>query len=160
MPIFRVKSVKIYTGQKKFTRICSWDSWQISGMIKLNIKVSGYYFDLNDAAIAAWLLLLENLSRHGNNAFQIFFSFDSRGKKSTTNYTKWHQIAEIDLKLATFSQKIVCSERDACSSSSSSQRKYFFASWPVLRSFQLSEIEFDRQFWVAIKRVNWPRKSK
>ena len=32
MPIFRVKSVKIYTGQKKFTRIYSWRSWQISGM--------------------------------------------------------------------------------------------------------------------------------
>ena len=32
MPIFRVKSVKIYTGQKKFTQICSWGSWQISGM--------------------------------------------------------------------------------------------------------------------------------
>ena len=32
LPIFRVKSVKIYTGQKKFTRTCSWGSWQISGM--------------------------------------------------------------------------------------------------------------------------------
>ena len=26
LPIFRVKSVKIYTGQKKFTRTCSWGS--------------------------------------------------------------------------------------------------------------------------------------
>ena len=32
MPIFRVKSVKIYTSQKKFTRIYPWDPWQISGM--------------------------------------------------------------------------------------------------------------------------------
>ena len=32
MPIFRVKSVKIYTGQKKFTPVYSWLSWQISGM--------------------------------------------------------------------------------------------------------------------------------
>ena len=32
MPNFRVKSLKIYTGQKKITRICSWGSWQISGM--------------------------------------------------------------------------------------------------------------------------------
>ena len=32
LPIFRVKSVKIYTGQKKFTREFSWLSWQISGM--------------------------------------------------------------------------------------------------------------------------------
>ena len=32
MPIFRVKCVKIYTGQKKFTRIYSWRPWQISGM--------------------------------------------------------------------------------------------------------------------------------
>ena len=34
MPIFRVKSVKIYTGQKKFTRIYLWDPWQIRGMIR------------------------------------------------------------------------------------------------------------------------------
>ena len=33
MPIFRVKSVKIYTGQKKFTRVCPWRPWQISGMM-------------------------------------------------------------------------------------------------------------------------------
>ena len=33
MPIFRVKSVKIYTGQKKFTRTPSARPWQISGMI-------------------------------------------------------------------------------------------------------------------------------
>ena len=32
MPVFCVKSVKIYTGQKKFTRIYLWRSWQISGM--------------------------------------------------------------------------------------------------------------------------------
>ena len=35
LTIFRVKSVKIYTGQKKFTRTCSWGSWQISGMTRL-----------------------------------------------------------------------------------------------------------------------------
>ena len=33
MPIFRVKSVKIYTSQKKFTRVYSWLSWQIWGMV-------------------------------------------------------------------------------------------------------------------------------
>ena len=33
MPIFRVKSVKIYTGQKKFTRVYPWDPWQIRGMV-------------------------------------------------------------------------------------------------------------------------------
>ena len=32
LPIFRVKSVKIYTGQKKFTWEFSWLSWQIWGM--------------------------------------------------------------------------------------------------------------------------------
>ena len=32
MPIFRVKSVKIYTGQKKFTRVYPWRPWQISDM--------------------------------------------------------------------------------------------------------------------------------
>ena len=34
LPIFRVKSVKNYTGQKKFTREFSWHSWQIWGMLK------------------------------------------------------------------------------------------------------------------------------
>ena len=33
MPIFRVKSVKIYTGQKNFTRAPLVGSWQISGML-------------------------------------------------------------------------------------------------------------------------------
>ena len=37
MPIFRVKSVKIYTGQKKFTQVYSWLSWQISGMHQMKI---------------------------------------------------------------------------------------------------------------------------
>ena len=32
MPIFCVKSVKIYTGQKKFTRVYPWLPWQIWGM--------------------------------------------------------------------------------------------------------------------------------
>ena len=32
MPIFCVKSVKIYTGQKKITRVYPWRPWQISGM--------------------------------------------------------------------------------------------------------------------------------
>ena len=39
LPIFRVKSVKIYTGQKKFTREFSWLSWQISGML-------AFFFDV------------------------------------------------------------------------------------------------------------------
>ena len=43
MPIFRVKSVKIYTGQKEFTRACSWRSWQISGMYLLVPCVLVYY---------------------------------------------------------------------------------------------------------------------
>ena len=44
MPIFRVKSVKIYTGQKKFTRIYPWDPWQIRGMSSVGkIIMSGGY---------------------------------------------------------------------------------------------------------------------
>ena len=38
MPIFRVKSVKIYTGQKKFTRVYPWDPWQIWGMLRWGKK--------------------------------------------------------------------------------------------------------------------------
>ena len=34
LPIFCVKSIKIYTGQKNFTWIHLWRSWQISGMNK------------------------------------------------------------------------------------------------------------------------------
>ena len=33
LPIFRVKYVKIYTGQKKFTRAYPWNPWQIRGMV-------------------------------------------------------------------------------------------------------------------------------
>ena len=40
MPIFRVKSVKIYTGQKKITWIDSWRSWQISGMLVSSPKIN------------------------------------------------------------------------------------------------------------------------
>ena len=32
MPIFRIKSVKIYPGQKKITWTCPWRPWKISGM--------------------------------------------------------------------------------------------------------------------------------
>ena len=35
LPIFGVKSVKIYTGQKNFTRTCPWRPWQIWGMIDI-----------------------------------------------------------------------------------------------------------------------------
>ena len=38
MPIFCVKSVKIYTGQKKFTWVYSWRSWQIWGMLVTYFK--------------------------------------------------------------------------------------------------------------------------
>ena len=43
MPIFRVKSVKIYTGQKRFTRIYPWDPWQISGMVSSLSNVNIFY---------------------------------------------------------------------------------------------------------------------
>ena len=45
MPIFRVKSVKIYTGQKKFTRIYPWDPWQIRGMVPCG-HVGSHYCDI------------------------------------------------------------------------------------------------------------------
>ena len=48
LPIFRVKSVKIYTGQKKFTREFSWLSWQISGMMKQSVA--------NKAVTNCWTL--------------------------------------------------------------------------------------------------------
>ena len=38
LPNFRIKSVKVYTGQKKFTRIYSWGSWQIWGMVRMGGK--------------------------------------------------------------------------------------------------------------------------
>ena len=38
LPIFRVKSVKIYSGQKKFTREFSWLSWQIWGMTRADFS--------------------------------------------------------------------------------------------------------------------------
>ena len=46
MPIFRVKSVKIYTSQKKFTRELSWLSWQIWGM-NINVLSNAKYWCLS-----------------------------------------------------------------------------------------------------------------
>ena len=43
MPIFCIKSVKIYTGQKKLTRIYPWDPWQISGMVSSLSNVNIFY---------------------------------------------------------------------------------------------------------------------
>ena len=43
MPIFCVESVKIYTGQKKFTRIYAGDPWQISGMVSSLSNVNIFY---------------------------------------------------------------------------------------------------------------------
>ena len=40
MPICRVQSVKIYTGQKKFTRVYPWDPWQIRGMEQITTNIS------------------------------------------------------------------------------------------------------------------------
>ena len=37
MPIFRVKSVKIYTGQKNLHWRCQWRQWQLSGMHQLGL---------------------------------------------------------------------------------------------------------------------------
>ena len=65
----------------------------------------------NDAVIAAWLLLLENLSRRGNNAFQIFFNRDTLRKNSTTKFIKWHQIAQSDLKLTRFHKHSLLKQR-------------------------------------------------
>ena len=44
MPIFRVKSVKIYTGQKKFTRVYPWYLWQIRGMVTASFKTRKLQF--------------------------------------------------------------------------------------------------------------------
>ena len=43
MPIFCIKSVKIYTGQKKLTRIYPWNPWQISGMVSSLSNVNIFY---------------------------------------------------------------------------------------------------------------------
>ena len=43
MPIFCVKSIKIYTGQKKFTRVYPWDLWQIWGMCWYPIHIWIYW---------------------------------------------------------------------------------------------------------------------
>ena len=43
LPNFRVKSEKIYTGQKQFTRIYSWGSWQIWGML-----INGHFRIINE----------------------------------------------------------------------------------------------------------------
>ena len=56
MPIFRVKSVKIYTDQKKFTRIYSRRSWQISGMCKCILCLACMWLSLS-ASIWLWRII-------------------------------------------------------------------------------------------------------
>ena len=53
MTIFRVKSVKIYTGQKKFTRVYPWRLWQISGMMRNYVfpQKCGIYFSKSSTKI-------------------------------------------------------------------------------------------------------------
>ena len=50
MPIFRVKSVKIYTGQKKFTRTPSARPWQVWGMVVSQCFVNTKYLWLKHFA--------------------------------------------------------------------------------------------------------------
>ena len=61
MPIFCVKSVKIYTDQKKFTQIYSWRSWQISGMdIKYTLRyLPGRGVGESEGALDVWCLSIE-----------------------------------------------------------------------------------------------------
>ena len=57
MPIFRVKSVKIYTGQKKFTRIYPWYPWQIRGML-------WWYFSYKGLCICATICCYSPQTQH------------------------------------------------------------------------------------------------
>ena len=63
MPIFRVKSVKIYTGQIFFTQACLWCLWQIKGMIRWPSKLQSSWGRLTAAPGLAshaqgWLALI------------------------------------------------------------------------------------------------------
>ena len=42
MPIFRIKSVKIYTGQKNLHWRRQWRQWQLSGMLYLNVTQQNF----------------------------------------------------------------------------------------------------------------------
>ena len=68
MPIFRVKSVKMYTGQKKFTRTCPWRPWQISGMLNLlAFRSCCWCHDQKSGPFNFWLktfFLLQRWHRH------------------------------------------------------------------------------------------------
>ena len=83
MPIVCVKSVKIYTGQKKFTRTCSWGSWQISGMIIALVFISSHLACLSDWAKFCGV----------NNAlvysFQLLYDIDLTQKKTTVVWVGW-----------------------------------------------------------------------
>ena len=68
MPIFRVKSVKIYTGQKKFTRIYSWRSWQIWGMcISYYVSQDSVMVMLNllSNKRISWKVIKSNVTKEG-----------------------------------------------------------------------------------------------
>ena len=84
MPIIRVKSVKIYTSQKKFTRGYLWLPWQIWGMkwaalknaprltaVKGKGKFYGLflsldYFEIQDSNSSFWDIIESRFKTFGN----------------------------------------------------------------------------------------------
>ena len=87
MPIFRVKSVKIYTGQKKFTRTLSARPWQIWGMVRRSSLLStgttsGSWADLQEGQSITigwqsfWLFLCHAVVNLFDNNWKVFGPFD------------------------------------------------------------------------------------
>ena len=69
MPIFCIKSVKIYTGQKKFTRVYSWLSWQISGMLNISLYQlwSSFFKPKSQGAVRRGLWVAEGVGYSGKS---------------------------------------------------------------------------------------------
>ena len=104
MPIFRVKSIKIFTGQKKFTRTPSAHPWQIWGMIFVSISFTAtpsppsvsFYLFISSLSPQLLPSLSESLSLFILSSYPLFFSTlaltlssDPLTLFKKMNYVKW-----------------------------------------------------------------------
>ena len=91
LPIFRVKSVKIYTSQTKFTWIYSWRSWQIWGM-NMNFWIE------NDRAIQLssskeWTKI-DSLNKNLFNYQPLWITISSKRHKGSSCYSSFLPLIE------------------------------------------------------------------
>ena len=92
MPIFRVKSVNIYTGKKNLHERCSWCSWQIWGMVVPGKWGSGPYSSLQGFRLCFSTCPFINI-----NNLPPFFAKSQNCQNCQNRWESWQILAESHL---------------------------------------------------------------